>query len=68
MPNIKIVAYYRANQKYFFSKKAYSTLLQRHLLFIKSKDNFLLKTFIQHREQEHDKSILNYQPKEQKPG
>jgi hypothetical protein len=40
--------------------KDFSSLLHKRLLFVNSKDNFLLETFLQHREQKLDEHILNY--------
>jgi hypothetical protein len=60
--DIKNVTCYQDNQEEFSSQKASFSLLQKHLFFIKLKDNFLLNAFLQHKEQEPDKiySILNY--------
>ena len=59
MPLIKIVACYQGNHKEFSSKKACSSHLQKCFFFLKPKDNFLLKAFLQHKEKEPNKNILN---------
>ena len=42
-------------------QKAYSALLYKRFFFKKSKDSFWFKTFLQHKEQEPDENILNFQ-------
>jgi hypothetical protein len=60
MSPIKNVVCYRGSHKEFPSQNLSFSLLQRRFLFIKSKNWFLLKTFLHHREQEFGENILNF--------
>jgi hypothetical protein len=58
MSIIKIVACFWGSQKEFSFEKS---LLFTFVKTLKPKDNFLLKAFLQHKEQEPNKNILNSQ-------